>query len=98
MTITDTIAKAIKIPKSDPSNGGLKTPKTPQDEAISFFGQDSHQGEPIQVWELWLEDDGGPGENKSVSSMSSGGPPVQSHVPVMDLQTATPSQDKGPCS
>lgn len=46
---------------------GLKTPKTPQDEAIAFFSSGA-DGQPVQVWELWLEDDGGPGDNKSVST------------------------------
>jgi hypothetical protein len=44
---------------------GQRTPKTPQDEAISFFSKD-YDGEPVQVWELELEDDGGPGQGKSV--------------------------------
>ncbi|OCF54044.1 hypothetical protein L486_08484, partial [Kwoniella mangroviensis CBS 10435] len=42
---------------------GVKTPKTPQDEAIAFFSGGS-DGRPVQVWELALEDDGGPGEGK----------------------------------
>ncbi len=51
------------------SNGGMKTPETPQDEALAFFSLKSHDGgEPVQVWELVLEDDGGPGESKSVSA------------------------------
>lgn len=45
-----------------------KTPKTPADEAVNFFSNERKQGEkPVQVWELVLEDDGGPGEGKSVS-------------------------------
>jgi hypothetical protein len=61
---------SIQIPKSNGSNAngntnGVKTPKTPQDEAIAFFSSGS-DGQPVQVWELWLEDDGGPGDNKSV--------------------------------
>jgi hypothetical protein len=47
------------------STNGVKTPKTPQDEAIAFFSSGS-DGAPVQVWELWLEDDGGPDESKSV--------------------------------
>lgn len=76
MTISSTLAKAVptglKIPKSAQNglkgvqdSNGPKT-KTPQDEALSFFGGE-HSGEPVQVWELWLENDGGPGESKSVS-------------------------------
>jgi len=78
MTIQSALSKAtpsgLKLPTnrtsghSSVSNGGLKTPKTPQDEALAFFSQTSHGGaEPVQVWELQLEDDGGPAESKSVS-------------------------------
>jgi glycogen debranching enzyme len=45
---------------------GPKTPKTPQDEAIAFFTGEG-DGDLVQVWELWLEDDGGPDAAKSVS-------------------------------
>jgi glycogen debranching enzyme len=52
-------------------NGGQaqagKTPlKTPQDEAFAFFSGEG-DGNKVQVWELWLEEDGGPGEGKDVS-------------------------------
>ena len=54
-----------------PAGSGPKTPKTPQDEALAFFSQSTPDGgEPVQVWELELEDDGGPAESKSVSSDS----------------------------
>jgi glycogen debranching enzyme len=42
-----------------------KTPKTPQDEAIAYFTGDGGP-EPVQVWELELEEDGGPSAAKSV--------------------------------
>lgn len=80
MAIASSISKAIptglKIPKSNGASkkdlsSGLKT-KTPQDEALAFFAE-SHSGEPVQVWELWLEDDGGPAESKSVSKMQGRG-------------------------
>lgn len=64
---------SIEIPPASKTNGqsgsvshGPKTPKTPQDEAIAFFSSNGADGQPVQVWELWLEDDGGPGSNKSV--------------------------------
>lgn len=57
----------IAMPNA-PSIPGPKTPKTPQDEAIAFFSGEG-DGEPVQVWELWLEDDGGPSEAKSVSPL-----------------------------
>ena len=52
---------------------GQRKPKTPQDEAVAFFsGSGTADGETsVQVWELWLEDDGGPGGDKSVSSSRS---------------------------
>jgi len=72
MPIPQLLAKAVpsglKMPKNDKKSmaSGPKT-KTPQDEALAFFSEGSHSGEDVQVWELWLEDDGGPGEKKSVS-------------------------------
>lgn len=76
MAITSSLSKAIptglKLPKSNGTKkdlaSGLKT-KTPQDEALAFFSE-GHSGDPVQVWELWLEDDGGPAESKSVSKPS----------------------------
>lgn len=67
------IPTGLKIPKptingnGHPTPSGKATPKTPQDEALAFFSAGEHTGDPVQVWELWLEDDGGPGEQKSVS-------------------------------
>lgn len=61
--------KPIAMPKHADSTSlkTPKTPKTPQDDAISFFSG-AGDGEPVQVWELTLEDDGGPSEAKSVNS------------------------------
>lgn len=62
---------SIKMPEKpvvdtqSSSTNGIKTPKTPQDEAIAFFSSGA-DGQPVQVWELWLEDDGGPASDKSV--------------------------------
>lgn len=69
MTILDSLKPSnieIPMPKVAPQGDGKKTPKTPQDEAISFFSREG-DGEPVQVWELSLEDDGGPSPEKSVS-------------------------------
>lgn len=69
MTILDSLKPSnIEIPKPKAvlQGDGKKTPKTPQDEAISFFSREG-DGEPVQVWELSLEDDGGPSPEKSVS-------------------------------
>jgi hypothetical protein len=80
MTIPTAINKVVSAlsPSSKkidlPENGhpaparGQKTPKTPQDEAIAFFSSEAGgTKDEVQVWELWLEDDGGPAANKSVS-------------------------------
>ena len=70
---------SIQLPKSNgqhtstnSNSNGIKTPKTPQDEAIAFFSSGA-DGQPVQVWELWLEDDGGPHESKSVRHLLVGG-------------------------
>lgn len=63
----------ISLPKANgksfESNQAARTPRTPADEAIAFFsGSDtSKDGSLLQVWELSLEDDGGPSYEKSVS-------------------------------
>lgn len=61
----------ISLPKSngDVSNTAPRTPRTPADEAIAFFSgsEASADGTLLQVWELSLEDDGGPSYEKSVS-------------------------------
>lgn len=54
-------------------SGGAKTPKTPQQEAISFFSGSGEGQDPVQVWELELEHDGGPSEKKSVSRIVAAG-------------------------
>jgi hypothetical protein len=79
MTIASTLSKVapkgLKLPTNGspaqaPTTPGYKTPKTPQDEALAYFSsEETHQGEPVQVWELWLEDDGGPDDRKSVSHL-----------------------------
>jgi glycogen debranching enzyme len=44
----------------------LRTPKTPQNEGISWFESDAHHG-PVRVYELALEADGGPNKDRAVS-------------------------------
>lgn len=41
--------------------------RTPADEAISFFESDFKQGEPIRVYELILDPDGGPNKDRQVA-------------------------------
>jgi glycogen debranching enzyme len=61
----------IDIPSSDghTAQPSLKTPKTPQDEAIAFFSGKG-DGEAVDVYELWLEHDGSPGQGKDVGLLS----------------------------
>lgn len=64
----------VLIPKHDPAdlNGdALKTPKTPADEGIEFFESATIQiGQPICVYELRLDPDGGPNRDRSVEYFS----------------------------
>ena len=66
---------SVTIPKHDPTdvNGDApKTPKTPADEGLDFFESAVGQGEePIKVYELQLDPDGGPNKDRSVSSLLS---------------------------
>ena len=59
----------VEIPKHDPhasQTDALRTPKTPQNEGLIWF--ESHTGrEPVQVYELALEADGGPNKDRAVS-------------------------------
>lgn len=62
-------------PKVDipvPSAADLASaPKTPADEAIDFFESAPIPGDaPIQVYELKLEEDGGPNKDRAVSPPS----------------------------
>lgn len=64
----------VTIPKHDPAdlNGDApKTPKTPADEGIEFFESATSQaGQPIRVYELHLDPDGGPNKDRSVEHSS----------------------------
>lgn len=63
----------ISLPKTNgnsfDNSNATRTPRTPADEAIAFFSgtEASKDGSLLQVWELSLEDDGGPSYEKSVS-------------------------------
>lgn len=57
----------VEIPKPD-ATASAAAPKTPADEAINFFKSTPSAGEePLQVYELKLEDDGGPNKDRAVS-------------------------------
>jgi hypothetical protein len=47
----------------------IRTPKTPQNEGISWFESDVRHG-LIQVYELTLEPDGGPNKDRAVSCVT----------------------------
>ena len=64
---------SVTIPKSNPvdSNGSSpqtpKTPKTPADEGIEFFESVAIKtDQPIHVYELRLDPDGGPNKDRAV--------------------------------
>lgn len=63
----------VHIPKADPAavNGSSpqtpKTPKTPADEGIDFFESAAvGKDQPIRVYELRLDPDGGPNKDRAV--------------------------------
>ena len=67
-------ATGVSIPADgypvDTDSKTPKTPKTPADEGIEFFESSSVAGQaPIRVYELKLDDDGGPNKDLSVSSV-----------------------------
>lgn len=65
---------SMKIPKPDlsRSNGSSpvtpKTPKTPADEGLEFFESVGKGDQPIHVYELRLDPDGGPNKDRAVST------------------------------
>ncbi len=57
---------SVAIPKYD-SDVAATAPKTPADEGIDFFEQGiKHGEEPIRVYELQLDPDGGPTKERAV--------------------------------
>lgn len=42
-----------------------RTPRTPANEAIAYFSSDDNTQDTVQIWELHLEDDGGPNNARS---------------------------------
>lgn len=57
----------VDIPKPTAADRA-SAPKTPADEAIDFFESAPLPGDaPIQVYELKLEEDGGPNKDRAVS-------------------------------
>ena len=65
---------SLAMPKHNPADIDQspttpKTPKTPADEGIEFFEDIATKGEPIRVYELRLDPDGGPNKDRSVSTV-----------------------------
>lgn len=59
----------VEIPKNSfnfSETETLRTPKTPQNEGIIWFESDTGK-EPVQVYEVVLEADGGPNKDRAVS-------------------------------
>jgi glycogen debranching enzyme len=62
----------VEIPKHSAyasETEALRTPKTPQNEGISWFESGSNK-DPVQVYELALEADGGPNKDRAVSNLA----------------------------
>lgn len=61
---------SLAIPKYDSDIAAL-APKTPADEGLDFFEAGiKHGEEPIRVYELQLDPDGGPNKERAVSTPS----------------------------
>ncbi|KIJ55238.1 glycoside hydrolase family 133 protein [Sphaerobolus stellatus SS14] len=91
-TVKSTIAiqspVSIEIPAS-PFVESAKTPRTPADEGIQFFESPLGHGEqPIQVYELQLDPDGGPNKARSYISLP---PPIRPYILRMTLDAGTPA-------
>ncbi|KAI5124195.1 hypothetical protein M0805_005046 [Coniferiporia weirii] len=83
----------IDIPKHSFVPSAIKTPKTPADEGIDFFEAAVVPGEdPIQVYELKLDPDGGPSKDKSYIRLP---PPYTPYVLRISLDAGTPASKNG---
>ncbi|KAG8949849.1 hypothetical protein FRC04_008152 [Tulasnella sp. 424] len=68
-------------------------PKTPADEAIDFFESAPLPGDaPIQVYELKLEEDGGPNKSKAYTRLP---PPYRPYILRVTLDAGTPPCKNG---
>lgn len=71
LTHTITIPKSHGVEQTPPKYPKTPhTPRTPADEAIDFFESGFKQGdEPIRVYELPLDPDGGPNKDRQVCAV-----------------------------
>ncbi|CAL1714662.1 unnamed protein product [Somion occarium] len=82
--ITHTSSESPKTPK---------TPKTPADEGIDFFESAFTQGEePIRVYELQLDPDGGPNKDRSYMRLP---PAYKPYVLRVSIEAGTPAAKNG---
>ena len=84
---------SVKIPKAVPTDPNStspqtpKTPKTPADEGIEFFESVTAKGDqPIRVYELRLDPDGGPNKDRAVEY------PSPSHAMPNDIRLCLPTR------
>lgn len=71
MAASRKLQQTVTIPKytQESTTDAPKTPKTPADEGIDFFESTYKPGdEPIRVYEIQLDPDGGPNKDRSVAS------------------------------
>ncbi|KIM34496.1 glycoside hydrolase family 13 protein [Serendipita vermifera MAFF 305830] len=84
----------VDIPKHDPNvhdTEALRTPKTPQNEGLIWF--ESYSGtEPVQVYELPLEADGGPNKDRAYTRLP---PPATPYILRISLEAGTPVSKGG---
>ena len=60
----------VEIPTLQGSHSEPAIPKTPADEGIAFFESSRLPGEePVRVFELQLDPDGGPSKDKAVRTL-----------------------------
>ncbi|KAG8899597.1 hypothetical protein FRB99_006561, partial [Tulasnella sp. 403] len=95
--VKDASWKNFKIPPIDipvPTAADLASaPKTPADEAIDFFGNAPAPGDaPIQVYELKLEEDGGPNKDRAYTRLP---PPYRPYILRVTLDAGTPPCNNG---
>ncbi|KAF8511839.1 glycoside hydrolase family 13 protein [Hysterangium stoloniferum] len=84
---------SVQIPESDLTQKSLKTPWTPADEGLAFFESPIIQGdEPIRVYELQLDPDGGPNKSRAYISLP---PPIKPYILRMTLDAGTPASKNG---
>ncbi|KAI0820793.1 glycoside hydrolase family 13 protein [Trametes gibbosa] len=92
------VLTSVKIPKTSPSQSTTsspltpKTPKTPADEGIEFFESVGKADEPIRVYELRLDPDGGPNKDRSYMRLP---PAYTPYVVRVTLDAGTPASRNG---